>query len=497
MSDVLAWSSYRAYAGSLFDLAQYRQGAESFFSAMDREYYLHFSGRQDSYEIEPIYEEHEDLFAREAIDGLREHGSRSLLEFAAQGYIGRETRALSAELARREAGLQLEVDGEEIPFRASLVVQANEPDADRRALIEDTRNALITEALAPIETELLGQTRELTHELGWPTVTAMCEELSGIDITALGTQTAGFLAATEQPFEPRVDPPLRAQLGLAARELRSSDLLAFFRGPGLDHHFPADRLEPVLGDTLAGLGIALADQRGVTVDTEERLHKSPRAFCSPVHVPDEVYLVIARIGGREDYAALFHEAGHTEHYAHMDRELPAEARYFGDNSVTEGFAYLFEHLVEDPEWLRRHLGVEDPSVQEHARATKLLYLRRYCGKLAYELDLHGEGYADDELPERYASGLAAAVHAPWPAATWLSDVDPFLYAARYLRAWAFESRLRGELRDRFGPAWFDDLDAGRLLIDLWRPGQTRDADELIAELGGEPLDFGALAGEFS
>jgi hypothetical protein len=216
-----------------------------------------------------------------------------------------------------------------------------------------------------------------------------------------------------------------------------------------------------------------------------------------VRVPDEVYLVIARMGGREDYAALFHEAGHTEHYAHMERSLAVEDRYFGDNSVTEGFAYLFEHLVEDPEWLRRRLGVEDTDpVTAHARATKLLFIRRYCGKLGYELELHTEEHPDDEMPARYARRLSGAVQAPWSPATWLSDVDPFLYAARYLRAWALETRLRAELRQRFGPAWFDTPEAGALLIELWRPGQGRDADELLRELTGERLDFSVLTEEF-
>ena len=64
-------------------------------------------------------------------------------------------------------------------------------------------------------------------------------------------------------------------------------------------------------------------------------------------MPDEVYLVIAPTGGRDDYGALFHEGGHAEHYANTDPGLAFEFRHLGDNSVTESFAFLFEHLVED------------------------------------------------------------------------------------------------------------------------------------------------------
>src|SRR4030095_7629836 len=149
------------------------------------------------------------------------------------------------------------------------------------------------------------------------------------------------------------------------------------------------RLVETLERTLAGLGIDLRSQSNVTLDLEQRPSKSSRAFCSPVHVPNEVYLVISRKGGRDDYAALFHEAGHTEHYANVDSELPFEFRYLGDNSVTEGFAFLLEHLTEDPSWLAFAPGDADGDrYLEYVRASKLVFLRRYAAKLTYELELH-------------------------------------------------------------------------------------------------------------
>jgi len=243
---------------------------------------------------------------------------------------------------------------------------------------------------------------------------------------------------------------------------------------------------------MAGLGLADGSPGNVILDAEPRPKKSPRAFCAPVRVPEEVYLVITRIGGREDYETLFHEAGHAQHYSNVDRGLPFEHRYLGDNSVTEGFAFLFQHLVEDPAWLERRLGIQDPGpVVAHARAAKLVFLRRYCAKLAYELELHGDG-AGDGLDAAYARRLSQAVHVDWPAATWLSDVDPFFYVASYLRAWALETHLRRELRERFGQLWFEDPAAGALLRELWSSGQREPADALLRRLTGAELDFSAL-----
>src|SRR4051812_29007793 len=477
------------------DLDAFRTESEAFLGELDREYYLHFSGQQDDYGIEAVYDRHAGLFRGEAVEELRGEGNRALLEFAVQGLIGRETKAEAAELARREAGLEIEVDGGCIPYREASVVQANESDPDRRNAIDAARNEALDEQLNPLLVELFERSRALSRELGWPSTVAMCEELGGIDLRALGRQAAALLEATDESYESVVGPRLADELGFGFETLRRADLTAFFRAPSLDRWFPQERLVASLVETLAGMGIDVESQRGVRLDTEARPKKSPRAFCAPVRVPDEVYLVIARIGGRDDYAALYHEAGHTEHYAHMEPSLPVEDRYLGDNSITEGFAFLFEHLTDDPAWLQRVLAVEEPEeIVLHSQAVKLIFVRRYCAKLAYELELQGEGASLEAMPGRYSELLGSAVRVDWPRTTWLADVDAFFYAARYLRAWALETHLRNALSERFGPAWFEEQGAGELLRSLWRPGQAHDADVLLEELSGAELDLAALAG---
>jgi hypothetical protein len=212
-----------------------------------------------------------------------------------------------------------------------------------------------------------------------------------------------------------------------------------------------------------------------------------------------VYLVLAPVGGREDFGVLFHEGGHTEHFAHVDPALPFEFRHLGDNAITEAYAFLLQHLTENPEWLARHLGVTDPGpIVEHARAERLVYLRRYAAKLDYELELHADLGGPDRprgagaFRDRYAELLGAALMIDWPSETFLADVDPGFYCACYLRAWALETHLRAYLRECFGAAWFDEPAAGAELQKLWRDGQRLTAEELLAELTGERLDFGVM-----
>jgi hypothetical protein len=476
------------------DVEAYRAGVERFVGALESDYVLHLSGRKETLDLEPIYERHAALFERPAVDELLASGPRELARFAAEGHIARATRAEAEELARREATLTVELPDRQLPYRRAAIEQANEPDSDRRAAIEAAVLRVTEARLNPLHLEAHERSDALARELGFAGTLDMCERLSGIDLRGVGRQCEEFLSASDPWYEEVLEPELQRELGCGLAELRRADVAAFMRAPRLDSAFPADGVLRSYELTLAGLGL---DDAHISLDLEERPNKTPRAFCAPVRVPDEVHLVMARYGGREDYVVLFHEAGHAQHYARIDGNLPVEARYLGDNSVTEGFAFLFEGLVETPEWLEATLGVTDPrELVRHARAVRAYFLRRYCAKLLYELELHG-GELGAAGPERYSALLSQALRIDWPAATWLSDVDAFFYVARYLRAWAFETHLRRAFVDRFGPRWFAEPEAGALLRALWTQGQARDADELLGELTGARLELAAVARELA
>jgi hypothetical protein len=485
------------------DLAAYRSSAEAFVSELTGTFYRHYAGLDDDYAIEPIYERHAELFGPGPVAELQaatdaappdsedRRRLRMLLDFAVEGTLGQATKEYEAEIARQEAQATIAIRGETVGFRQAAVMQANEGDASIREEIEQARLDVTAERLNPLLRALVEGQHGMARGLGYASYRELCERCQGVDLAGLGRQTAAFAAATEGQFGGVLEPELRRVVGIGMAELRRADLPRLFRAVDEDRHFPAGRLVDSLLETLRGLGIS--GQDNVELDVELRPNKSPRAFCAPVRVPEEVYLVIAPVGGRDDFSALFHEAGHTEHYAHVAPELPFEFRYLGDNAITEAFAFLFQHLVEDPEWLARRLHVDDASeLRAFARAYKLLYLRRYCGKLAYELELHNADGSLDRFSERYSELLGSALQIAWPQETFLSDVDPGFYSACYLRAWALETHLRTYLRDRFGPAWFERPEAGDALRALWREGQRRSPEELLGELTGSALSFEVL-----
>jgi len=470
--------------------------ADRFISELDEEAYLHFAGLKETYDLAPIYERHERLTQLDtalalgaSVDGDRRR--RELWKFACSGYLGNFVSEEAERVAELEATLTATVDGEEIAFRMLRPRLMNEEDRDVRKRVEAARNDLTDEHLNALELQAAQVVRRETRRLGADSYADLYRSF-GFALDDLAEQCRRLLADTEDLWVEAGDRFFRSRVGLGLDEIRRWDVGRAWRGAQWDSAFPPDRMLPALEGTLADLGIDLRAQQNVELDLDERPTKDPRAFCAPIEVPGRVVLVMKPQGGPDDWRALFHEAGHTEHFAHTDAGLSPEQRRLGDNAVTEGWAMLLEYLTTDPVWLERRLDFPRPYEFAAEGAVQLLWIvRRYSAKLLYELEFHT---AEDltALQPRYVELLGDATKVEPAAADYLGDMDDGFYASEYLRAWAFEAQLRAHLRERFGNAWFSRREAGSLLRELWAEGQKPTADELLRDVTGETLELAAV-----
>ena len=470
--------------------------ADRFIAELDEEHYLHFAGHKETFDLSPIYERHERLTQLDtalalgaSVDGDRRR--RELWRFACEGYLGSFVREEAERVAELEATLTATVDGEEIPFRMLRPRLMNEEDRAVRERIEAARNELTEEHLNALELQAARVVQRETQRLGSPTYAELYRSF-GFGLDDLAEQCRRLLADTESLWEETGDRFFRSRVGIGLADVARWDVGRAWRGVDWDSVFPPDLMLPALEGTLAELGIDLREQRNVELDLEERATKDPRAFCSPIEVPGRVVLVMKPQGGPNDWRALFHEAGHTEHFAHTDASLAPEERRLGDNAVTEGWAMLLEYLTTDPVWLERRLDFPRPYEFAAEGAVQLLWIvRRYCAKLLYELEFHA---AEDPtaLQPRYVELLGDATKVEPAPADYLGDIDGGFYASAYLRAWAFEAHLRAHLRERFGNAWFSRREAGSLLRELWSEGQKPTAEELLRDVTGETLELAAV-----
>jgi hypothetical protein len=479
------------------ELDGYRAGADRFIAELDEEYYLHYAGLKPEFELRPIYERHADLTDLDAVKRVGEavHGKQNLelFRFGCEGYLGELTREHAEKIAEREASLETAYDGGTVGYRMLPPTIANTADRGARAELERARNELTEEHLNPLYLDAVQTTQRAVPELGAPTYFHLYRDRFGFELEGLAAQCRAFLDSTENLYEHSMDRVLRERVGVGLSEAERWDVRRFFRGSGWDDAFPADRMLPALHGTLAGLGIDLAAQANVHLDVEERPTKSPRAFCAPIEIPDKVMLVIQPQGGPDDWYALFHEAGHTEHFAFTDPALRMEEKRLGDNAVTEGWAMLFDHLIDDRAWLSSMLDFPRPETFAAEGAVQLLfYVRRYCAKLLYELEFHAA--ADPTLMRsRYVEVLGDALKVEPSDTDYLSDIDSSYYVTAYLRAWAFSAQMTTFMREEFGSQWFKRREAGSLLAELWGLGQKPTADELLKDVTGAAVEMEAVA----
>lgn len=479
--------------------AAYEQRAETFSQALMREYYLVGAGHKEQLEVSAIYDSYSDLFTPETVKTvLAQKGSkagRRLAWFAVDGYISNQTKALAENITNAELSAIIEWDGDQVSYRNIRQRMANEPDWQRRHELE-SRMYDIAEELNPSRAEALRREHDLADQLGFDSYTGMVEELKELDLSELAAQMRTLLAETEDRYVALLDAHVAA-LDMPREDVSTADLTYLSRAPQFDDLFPADALLPTLERTLQGMQLPLSGDNAPELDVEARPRKSPRAFCAPVSVPEEVYLVIKPVGGQDDYQSLFHEAGHAEHFSWVDPDLPFAYRYLGDDAVSETYAFLFEHLTHNSHWLTGTLDTGTDRADEYRRFAlflKLWFLRRYAAKLLYELEhLHA---GDMDAADAYERLLYDALKVKIDRRRYLEDVDSAYYVAGYLRAWIFEMQLRERLVDQHGQAWWKSPDAGTMLKALWRIGIRDSVNELANRLGYDGLNIRPLLDEF-
>ena len=102
------------------ELDAYREQADRFIAELDEEFYLHYAGLKETFDLAQIYKRHKNLTELEQVQsiGLAVNGgdrARELWRFACEGYFGELTREHAEKLAELESDLSISVDGEEIP----------------------------------------------------------------------------------------------------------------------------------------------------------------------------------------------------------------------------------------------------------------------------------------------------------------------------------------------------------------------------------------------
>lgn len=487
-----------------------RERGEAFLVELSREYYEAHSGLKAEALLQPIFRKHEGAYGDEAFHEVRDRfassppgsdahrSARMLLDWLVESRCGREMAPLEErEIAWEGTAVIRGNDGAEEPYQRAAITIANTRDKKERQALDDARAALVQAELGPMKLERLQREHDVVRGLGIAAdYISTWESLSGFAIRPLRDECQAFLRGTQAMWDDVLPGFLKRGLKLSPREATRADAAALMRAPEFDAAFSAGGMEVGVRRQITEMGASPDAYGRVIFDTGDRPGKRARAFCSPVRIPDEVYLVLRPHGGQNDWTTLMHELGHALHFANMDRALPFEYRWLGDNSITEAYAMLFDHRLQDPGWLGRYSGLskaEMPAYRRAAAFEELHFLRRYCAKLVYEVELHGETTSWSALPDLYVETLTGATGFRYQPADAFVDVDARFYAARYLRAWQLQALLNESLQEQFNADWWRNPGAGPWIeAKLFAHGQRELATEQAKRVAGRDLSFEPL-----
>ena len=487
-----------------------RRDGDLFMEELSREYYLAHSGQKTSAELQPVYEKYAailgpdalamvvELFRGAAPGSEEQRGLRILTDWLADTQSARALASLDEREISWEGSAIVRVpDGRQIEYQRVAIELANTADMRERHEIDAARAALVERELAPMKRERFQRERDITEDLGLAAnYNATFELLNGVSLQGLRAECDAFLRETQAMWDDVLPEFLRSRLGMTRADATRADALALFRAKEFDRFFPPTSMETSIRKQVREMGIDPSATGRVIFDTGDREGKRSRAFCAPVRVPNEVYLVMRPHGGQTDWNTFLHELGHALHFAYMRPDLEYEYRWLGDNSITEGYAMLFDHLMQDVGWLKRCTELGPANLRGFLRAVgfeELHFLRRYAAKFGYEVDLYGGDVPWDSLPDLYTDRLTTATNFRYSPADAFVDVDPHFYAARYLRAWQLQALLTETLVERFDADWWRNPRAGPWICSaLFGEGQRELANEQAQRVSAKELSFAPL-----
>ncbi len=470
---------------------------ESFREEILRESYFLGAGLKEKPEYGVIFQKYANLFTLETVgkvirekNNLPEDAPNEEFEafdrviFALlENFLFLKTVQDVQKLQELEISKTVDFNGKSIPFRmVANIIEREENREIRKSLSE--RTIPIIEELTKYKVELAKKRLNIIRkEFGYPSILSYESAKLKEDIKGYANSLSGFLKETEREYRDLAGWVFKEFLGLDWGEVQTYDITFLLSGYHF-RDFKTDDCRYVLDETLKGMGLNLGDMKNLKIDDENRPTKSPRAFCAPIKIPDEVIVVVKPSGYFKDIATLFHEMGHALHFAHTDKSLPEIYRLIGRSGTSEIFAFNFQYITDSKPWIERFFGKKErlESFINYRQFAYLYLRRRYAAKVIYETKLFSYDNWEDIGPKLYSQILTDATGVFHPPYNYFWDLDFGFYSVDYSQAWEVEYALREYLKGEFGEEWYFNEEGGEFLKGLWSLGLRYSPFQLAKKL---------------
>ncbi|MEO8509685.1 MAG: hypothetical protein ABI534_00415 [Chloroflexota bacterium] len=323
--------------------------------------------------------------------------------------------------------------------------------AARNALSDAYQEAVA--AINPLRERWYGARVAAARQLGFDDVAALHEATSGYRLDELAAEVQRFVFESETVYFAA----LRRYLALIDIELgdaSEADVAYILRGAGFSAWFDVRDLPRITERLAADLALS-APAETSTSDA-----------------------------GYAAYAASLRQLGTTLAAAGAGGRV-------ADPALPEGAGLLFERLLLSDSWLEHGLGIPDeevPVVADFLAFGALYRLRREAAMLFYEQRLHrGE---EATLARAYYSGTIGLLTGTLaPESDYLAGIGDGFKSATGFRASSLAGALRTAVEAKHGLGWWREPAAGEMLHQVLGNGAALRADDVVAQLGYNRLDW--------
>lgn len=472
-------------------VASVRVAAESRVRAQTQHQWARWVGRQSPRKARNVLRQTSWLHGLEPIQTVRKAKRRAddATDRRALGHLQRylvleHLRATTAAAATPFKSLRdLEVAlpwGGTVRFARLNVVLAKLASPQRRRALWQEREHTAQGRQAAFQ-KRAERLRDSIQDLGYLDSQQMLVDAFGWDCKALQQLARQVLRSSQAAYDAALAALAPTLTGRPASRLGPADV------PRLLLHSPADAAftQPAHAarETLAALGLS-ADELAIRVDDAPHAAKRLQPASFPISAPSDIRISIHPIGGVTDYEALLHELGHGLQMAHTQPSR-FELQVLGTPAVSEAFAFLFQDLVLQPQWLQEHVALSEAQRAQHLATMglrRLLWLRRTAAQLLFVLD-GGLDRAPEQAARHYQQWLQRAYGfdmAHSTPARYFIRGEKILSSADYLVGWLLAAQLQRQLqRDAETRSWWRHENSQQKLHDLWRKAQLQGLQPLL------------------
>ncbi len=483
---------------------------EKFLAELEDESRLNWAGLKDESNTEPIMKKYEDLFSKDNISLIEElwkaeSDSAKKYEYKLLffGLIDMNiyfNQAKSAdEISSYLSKSKVKFKKKEISYYDIRPTIMKTDDFNEREILQKLAVKVVKEINPKILKSLLDELKELEN-FGFQSYIKYYSDQKSMDYERFYRLSKKIFSRLQNLYLAKMGKIVEERLDKKLGEIKSCHSIYLLQMRDYQQLFPKDKLIEAYKLTIKDMGLDDLESKNIHIDIEDRPTKNPRAVCFTVQVPKEIHLIIKPNGGQQDFEALMHEAGHSQHFAHIDPNLPFSFRNLSSShALTELFSYIFEGLSRNPYWLSHYLGIDEKigtKLLMETETINLFMLIRYLGKFIYEYEVF-ENNLLDQAPRIYTETLKDFTGFVYDQSQFLNDMDSGFYSADYLRAWLGEAQLSDYLEINFSKNWFMNKEAGHFLKELWLPGFQSELESVIENNNiGQGFDIEPLIRKF-